>query len=475
MRIAMIASEVAPFSKTGGLADVLGALPAELAKAGHDLLVISPLYRDVRRHPLESTAHRIRVPLRSDVIHGGVLRSGFHYFLEHNPFYDRDGLYGTPQGDYPDNAARFYYLSRGGLSLLQSIDWKPDIIHVHDWQSALAPVYMRTIFKEPFARTHSVLTIHNLAFQGLFWHWDMPLLGLDWSLFNWKQLEFYGKINFLKGGIVFSDAVTTVSPTYAREIRTSELGHGLEGVLRERSDRLYGILNGVDYSEWSPETDRHLPARYSAGSLEGKAACKKALQERCGLEPRPDVPVLGMVARLADQKGIDIFIEAVEYLVHLDAQIVVVGTGDARYEQALRRIGENYRRKMSVTLKFDESMAHLVEAGADFFLMPSRYEPCGLNQMYSLRYGTLPIVRRTGGLADTVVDRVTGFSFEDHSADALVTAVQRALAVYRDGRALLKMQRAAMKQDFSWARSAQQYLELYERLSAPRATPARQA
>ncbi|MBI2930026.1 MAG: glycogen synthase GlgA [Planctomycetes bacterium] len=464
MRIGIVTPEVAPFSKTGGLADVCGALPVEFARLGHEVAVISPLYRSARAHGLDPTPLRVRVPLGSNGVEASVFRSGHHFFIDHPPFYDREGFYGTARGDYEDNAARFTLLSKGALELLRALDWRPDVLHVHDWQTALVPVYVKTRAKDAFAGVKTVLTVHNLAYQGLFWHLDMSLFGLDWSLFTWKQLEFYGKVNLLKGGLVFADAVTTVSPTYAREIQTPELGGGLDGVLRERASSVVGILNGADYSVWDPSTDRHLAANYSPQAMQGKARCKEALQRRARLPVRPDAPIFAMIGRLVQQKGFDLVVEAAELLVQLDVQIVLLGSGDPRFLLPLQRLGRLYGDRLSMEVAFDEAYAHQIEAGADFFIMPSRFEPCGLNQLYSLRYGAVPVVRRTGGLADTIVDGKTGIVFDAYETEALVEAMQRALALYADRSRYRAVQRAGMEQDFSWSVSARKYLELFERL-----------
>jgi starch synthase len=464
MKIALVTSEVTPFSKTGGLADVCGALPAELEKAGHEVVVISPLYRGVRAHGPERAPFRLRVPV-GRVVDAGVARLGRHWFIDHEPFYDREGLYGSAEGDYEDNAARFTLLARGAMELLGAIGFEPDVVQAHDWQAGLVPVYMRTIYADEFAQAKSVMTIHNLGYQGVFWHLDMPVFGLDWSLYNWRQLEFYGKVNLLKGGIVFADAITTVSPTYAKEIQTKAFGCGLEGVLAERADRLSGILNGIDMAEWDPSADPHLPATFSSKDPAGKAACKKALQARMKLPPRDDAPVIGFVGRLVEQKGVDLLVRAAEFLAQLDLQVAILGSGEARFQGPLQRLGALYGEKLSVEIAFDAALAHLIEAGSDFFVMPSRYEPCGLTQMHSLRYGAVPIVRRTGGLADTVEDGKTGIVFENYSSDALVEAVERALSLWAKPKDYAKVQRAGMKVDSGWPQRAAEYVELFERIT----------
>jgi starch synthase len=463
MRVAFVASEVAPFSKTGGLADVVGALPGALAALGAEVVTVTPLYRCVRRHRPEPTPHRVRVPLGDGAAEGRAFRSGNVYFLECDPFFDRDGLYGTPNGDYGDNAARFIFLARGALELLEQLG-APDVLHAHDWQAGLVPLYLKTLYAADFPRTRSVLTIHNLAYQGLFPPSEYPKTGLDGRHFTWKEVEFYGQVNFLKAGLVHADALTTVSPTYAREIQTPELGCGLDGVLRERSAALHGILNGADYSEWDPSRDPHLPARYSAQDLFGKALCKAALQKRCGLPARPEIPLAGMVTRLSEQKGIDLFLEAAEALAAEDLQIVLLGSGDRSYQEAVLRVSDRHRHRICAQVAFDNALAHLIEAGSDLYLMPSRYEPCGLNQIYSLRYGTVPVVRATGGLADTVIDGVTGFTFGPYTSAAFLQAVRRALRVYEDPPAWRRMMLEGMRQDFSWGASARRTMDLYRSL-----------
>jgi starch synthase len=464
MRIAFIASEVAPFSKTGGLADVAGALPGALSALGAEVVTVTPLYRCVRGHRPEPAPHRVRVPLGGGAVEARVFRSGGVFFLEHDPFFDRDGLYGTPNGDYADNAARFVFLARGALELLKLLG-APDVVHAHDWQAGLVPLYLKTLYAGDFPRTRSVLTIHNLAYQGLFPPSEFPKTGLDWRHYTWKEAEFYGQVNFLKAGLVHADALTTVSPTYAREIQTPERGCGLDGVLRERSGVLHGILNGADYSEWDPSRDPHLPARYSVEDLSGKARCKAALQKRFGLPARPETPVAGMVTRLSEQKGIDLLLEAAEALAAEDLQIALLGSGDRSYQDAVLRMGDRFRHRISVQVAFDNALAHLVEAGSDLYLMPSRYEPCGLNQIYSLRYGTVPVVRATGGLADTVIDGVTGFSFGPYTSAAFLQAVRRALRAYENPAVWRRLMIEGMKQDFSWTASARRYLELYRSLA----------
>jgi starch synthase len=479
MNILMAASEAVPYAKTGGLADVVGAVPKHLKRAGHDVRVLMPLYRPARARAKESLSPvaTIKIDVGGQAVEGRLLETKgaddvTFYFLECEKYYDRDQLYGTAQGDFPDNAERFIFFSRAVLEAIPALNVKVDLLHVHDWQTALVPVYLRTIYADrPNLRElATLLTIHNLAYQGVFWHWDMKLTGLDWSLFNPERLEFYGKINFLKGGIVYADAINTVSRTYAKEIQTIEFGAGLEGVLRNRNQDLFGILNGVDYDDWSPERDRLIPANFTPEDLSGKAACKEALQKEFGLNLEPQVPTMGIVTRLDDQKGLDILAAAMDEIMALDLQLVILGTGHEKYHRLLTELAEQYTGKLGVKLAFDNRIAHLIEAGADMFLMPSRYEPCGLNQMYSLRYGTVPIVRATGGLADTIQDALkngdaaNGFTFQDYTAPALAGTVAKAVTVFGDKRRWKKLVASGMAQDWSWSRSAREYEALYQRV-----------
>ncbi len=480
MKVLLAAPEAVPFAKTGGLADVVGAVPKHLRAAGHDVRVLMPLYRSARARSKDALAEvgAFTIDIGGTSTPGRVLAAKGpadvpFYFIECDKYYDREHLYGTPQGDFPDNAERFIFFARGVIESLSAIGERFDLVHVHDWQSALLPVYLRTLYADrPGIRDiATLLTIHNLAYQGVFWHWDMKLTGLDWGLFTPERLEYYGKVNFLKGGIIFADAINTVSRTYAKEIQTVEFGAGLEGVLRNRNQDLFGILNGVDYDEWSPERDRVIPATYGADDLAGKAACKELLQKEFGLKVDGAIPLIGMVTRLDDQKGLDIVAAAMDEIMALDVELVILGTGHERYHRLLADLVEQYRTKLGVRLAFDNRIAHLIEAGADMFLMPSRYEPCGLNQMYSLRYGTVPIVRATGGLADTILDAnkgsgegANGFAFQDYSGPALAATVARAVALFGDKRKWKALVSTGMGQDWSWRRSAQEYEALYRRV-----------
>ncbi len=475
MRIVMAASECTPYSKTGGLADVVGALPPALAKLGHQVSVFVPRYRQTRLENPVKIIPSITVPFDDryrfcSVLDGGLREGVQMYFVDYPPFFDREGLYGTAIGDYPDNAERFALLCRAVLEATKFLG-PPDILHCHDWQTALIPILLNTLYAEDpvFERVPCVFTIHNLGYQGLFQPEILPLLLLPWDLFTMTKLEFYGKVNFLKGAITSADFITTVSRKYAQEIQTSEYGFGLEGVLRARSGTVAGILNGVDYREWNPATDTHIAANYSAGDLSGKAVCKRALLKEFGLPEDTPLPVLGIVSRFAGQKGFDLIQQVSARIAREELIVVALGTGDADYEDLFRRLNKQYPQKFAVRIAFDSQLAHQIEAGADMFLMPSKYEPAGLNQLYSLRYGTVPIVRATGGLDDTVepwdpvTRKGTGFKFREYNGEALLETIQVALAAFRDQEAWPVLMRNGMAQDYSWDASAREYVRVYER------------
>jgi len=463
VRVLHVTPECAPMTKTGGLGDVSEALPAALRAAGVDAMTLLPGYPAVLDH-VGGAREAARLNLLG--FECRLLRADPLIVVDCPPLYARDGgPYHTPDGqDWDDNALRFGVLSRAAARLggaRSPLDWRPAIVHCHDWPAGLAPVYLRD---EP-ERAASVMTIHNVAFQGNYDPALLPTLELAGALFTLEGLEFYGRLSFLKGGIVYADAVTTVSPTYAREIQTPELGHGLDGLLRHRSGVLSGILNGIDTLAWNPATDPHIARRYDAQSLELKAANKAALQKCMNLEADTGVPLLGLVTRLTHQKGVDLVAAAAEELAALPAQLALVGKGEREMEKGLSAVAARRPGRIGVQIAFDEEFAHLVEAGADLFLMPSRYEPCGLNQMYSQRYGTLPVARATGGLIDTVEDGVTGFLFEEASKEALLAAVQRALAAYAEPARWRRLQRAGMERDFSWSAAARRYADLYLKLA----------
>jgi starch synthase len=473
MDILFVASEVAPYSKTGGLGDVGGALPKALAARGHRVAVVTP-----RHGSIDPEARRLeRLP--------HALWAGGHgfalfcapgpapvYFVEHEHFFGgRRGLYNEHGRDYLDNADRFAFFTRAALSIPRVIGLSPGIVHVHDWQTGLAPWLLSHEFAgQPWAHdARTVFTVHNLAYQGIFGPDDAYRIGLPAHVLRQEAMEFHGGMSFMKAGLVFSDALTTVSPRYAREIQTPEFGEGLDGLLRHRASRLTGILNGIDHEEWDPSRDPYIPAHFHRDDLSGKVACKEALQREMGLPVRPQAPLVAMVGRLAEQKGVDLVAAALHELLELDLQVALLGSGRHDYEELFRRVSRERPDRVAARIGFDERLAHRIEAGADLFLMPSRFEPCGLNQMYSLRYGTVPVVRAVGGLDDTVEDhdgahRGTGFKFGDYHPQAMLSALRRALSVHRDAEAWRGIVTRGMREDFSWGRSAQEYEGLFARL-----------
>ena len=481
MRIVIVASEGVPFSKTGGLADVVGALPQALAANGHEVSVILPRYRMTKPRPVLPGFKSLTMPLAAgfkfaSIQDGGEAAGVRTYLVDCPEFFDRDQLYMENGKDYPDNAQRFAAFSMASLELMKRLPNPPDIIHCHDWQSALVPIYLQGLYRDDgfFRKTSVVFTIHNLGYQGMFPPSVLSEISLDWSLFNIQGLEYYGNVNFLKGGVIFSDFVTTVSRKYAEEIQTPEFGCGLEGVLKSRGDRLQGILNGVDYEAWNPETDKLIPANYDSKDLAGKQVCKKALLEKMGAQnPRLDLPVIGIVSRFATQKGFDLIADVAERLAAMDLCVVALGTGEPQYEALFRTFASNYPEKFLVKVAYDNTLAHEIEAGADMFLMPSRYEPCGLNQIYSMKYGTVPVVRATGGLDDTVEafdgKGGTGFKFAEYSPSALLSAIQAAVETYRQPKQWRQLIQNCMRKDFSWASSAKQYVKIFQGLHKTKA------
>ena len=483
MHIAFAASECVPFSKTGGLADVMGALPPALTYLGHNVTVYVPRYRSTKLENPRKVISSITVPFDDryrfcSVLDGGV-RSGVQfYFIDYPPFFDREALYGTPLGDYHDNAERFAMFCRAVLEASKILG-TPDLFHCHDWQTALIPILIKTLYKEDpaFAQTPCVFTIHNLGYQGLFPPEVLPLLTLPWDLFTMAKLEFYGKVNFLKGAIEAADFITTVSRKYAQEIQTAEYGFGLEGVLRARAATLTGILNGVDYTEWNPATDKMIAANYSADDLSGKAKCKHDLLNEFGLAHDTQLPVIGIVSRFAGQKGFDLIQYVADRMAQEELIVIALGTGDREYEDMFRRLHKQYPQKFAVKIEFNNRLAHKIEAGADMFLMPSKYEPAGLNQLYSLKYGTVPIVRATGGLDDTIeqydpaTGKGTGFKFKEYSGEALLDSVKAAVLAYRDTQRWEKLMHNGMVQDYSWTAAAKEYVKVYERVKQGRPMP----
>jgi starch synthase len=473
VKIAFVASEGVPFSKTGGLADVVGALPQAVAAIGHEVEVFLPRYRMTKPGPVVPGGHSVTVPLASrlrfvSVQSGGEAAGVQHYLVDSPELFERAGLYQENGQDYPDNAQRFAAFCLAALEFMKRSATPPDVIHCHDWQTALAPIYLRTLYRQDpfFAHTSVMFTIHNIGYQGLFGPEILHQLSLDPALLTVDALEFFGKVNLLKGAIVFSDFITTVSRKYAEEIQTPEYGFGLEGVLRHHSDRLRGILNGVDYEPWNPATDKLIAANYSTDNLKGKMVCKKALLEKMGArQPVLNRPVIGIVSRFDRQKGFDLIADIAEQLVGMSLYIVALGTGDPTYEEFFRALAAKYPEKFLVKVAYDNALAHQIEAGADIFLMPSRYEPCGLNQIYSMKYGTVPVVRATGGLDDTVQPfdghAGTGFKFSRYSADALLTAIREAVETYHRPALWGQLMHNCMHKDFSWAASAAEYVKIY--------------
>jgi starch synthase len=473
----MVASEVHPFAKTGGLADVLGALPRALAKLGHHVDVVMPRYRGVQTGP---SLGQISVTLGGQVdvvdLFAVVDRGVRNVFVSHAAYFEREYLYGATSRDYSDNPERFAFLSQAALTWAASTGQPYDIVHAHDWQTGLVPLMARRTAPSwpASAVPATVFTIHNLAYQGVFDASWLPRLGLGWDFMRVDALEYWNRISFLKGGIMFGGVITTVSPRYAQEIQTPELGFGFDGILRSRSADLVGILNGIDYDQWDPERDLNLPVPFSASKMAGKAAAKRRVLESFGLPRTSDArrrPLVAMISRMVDQKGFDLLDQISEALPALDASFVLLGSGELRFETQWRELAVRYPTRIGVRIGFDDALAHLIEGGADLFLMPSRFEPCGLNQMYSLRYGTVPVVRATGGLFDTVHDvdesgRGTGFTFVDYTPVALLGALGRGLRMFENRPRWRRIQRAGMREDFSWDASAREYVSVYERAIA---------
>jgi len=456
MKVLFCSSEVEPYAKTGGLADVAGSLPVALKDFGVDVRIVMPKYRCVKING-DKDLLQDNVPV---------------YFVENEEYYDREYLYSTPEGDYPDNLDRFVYFCKSALEIAKREEFSPDIIHCNDWQTALIPVYLKTIYAGDgfFKETRTVFTIHNLAYQGLFpgQYWDRT--GLPQELFSIQGLEYYGKINLMKGALLFSDYITTVSPTYSKEIQTPEYGFGMEGILRDRSERLTGIVNGIDYSVWNPSQDKEIPQNYDVKSLDKKVINKQHLQTEQGMGIGRDIPVIGAIGRLTDQKGWDLIAEVVDDICNLNLQLIILGTGEKKYHEIMEEIAKKYPEKTSINLRFDPVLAKKIYAGCDIFLMPSRFEPCGLGQLISYRYGTLPLARETGGLADTIIDLTedsrngTGFLFKEYKGEALLDAIKRALEFYHNRKAWRTVMRRVMKLDYSWKNSARQYLQLYKEI-----------
>ncbi len=497
MNILFATTEAVPFCKTGGLGDVCGALPIALERLGLTPTVIMPGFRHAFQagQRIDPTGIRFEIPIGKKIVAGELLRSTMPgsqvpvYLVEQDSYFNREQLYFEADGDYRDNSERFIFFNRAVLKAIELLDLKPQVVHCHDWQTGMIPAYLKTTYADNpiYQNIATLFTIHNLAYQGNFWHWDMELTGLGWEHFNWEELEFHGQLNFLKSGLVFADKLNTVSPRYAAEIQSPPMSCGLEGVLGHRHNDLSGILNGADYDVWNPATDQHLAFDLGATNYslhdyqEGKPNCKRALQRELGLPEKADAPIFASVGRLADQKGFDLISESMQQLTEkLDAQWVMLGSGDQRYEDILRNLAGRYPDRVAVKIGFSNELAHRIEAGSDIFLMPSRYEPCGLNQLYSLKYGTVPLVRETGGLADTVTNTcdatlanntANGFSFADPSTYALSLAIERAYGAYHNPNNWNQIITTGMAQDWSWDRSAVEYAKLYSVTSAALCQP----
>jgi len=479
LRVLFVTSEAVPFAKTGGLADVSGALPKFLKPLGCELKLVMPYYRTVRQSglPHQYLGEKIEVSVGNELIEAEIYLSQLDrdisvYLIGREEFFDREYLYGTPRGDYFDNAERFLFFSKAALQLCQVIGFSPEIVHHHEWQTGLIPAYLQSLHRNDpsFSRTATVFTIHNIAYQGLFKKEKFPLTGLPEEMYNPEGIEFWERINFMKAGIVYADVINTVSQKYSEEIQTPEYGYGLDGILRKRKEDLYGILNGVDYRDWDPEGDPYLVVRYGPKDVTGKRDCKRDLLKEFGLPLSLEkFPLLGMISRLADQKGFDLLAEILEELFSLDLGFVLLGTGEKKYHDFFQKISRQYPRKAGIRIAYDDRLAHKIEAGADLFLMPSKYEPCGLNQIYSLKYGTIPVVRATGGLDDTIVhyDPMTrkgnGFKFSRYDAKEFLNQIKTAIGFYAQPEHWEQLRQNAMAADFSWQRSAEAYLRLYRK------------
>jgi starch synthase len=474
MKILIGTSEAVPYVKTGGLADVAGTLCKEFNKMGQEAYLILPLYRKIKKtNPhIKDTGISIHVPLGSRIVQGKIFSDALTYFISCDEFFDREELYGTPEGDYGDNAQRFIFFSRAIIETCKALRLGPDIIHCNDWQTGLVPLYLKTLYKDDrvFKKTATLLTIHNLGYQGIFPVSEMPFTNLGWNLFTPEGMEFYGRVNFLKAGIISSDILNTVSHTYSREILTEEHGFRLDGVLRTRIPDLFGIINGIDYDEWNPSKDTFISANYSHDDFSGKAVCKRELIKllfKSSKKTDTQNPLLGVVGRLSEQKGLDLILGSAEELLSFPVKLVILGKGDERFHRRFSEIAKRYKGMVSVTIGFEEALAHMIYAGSDFFLMPSKYEPCGLGQLIALRYGAIPVARKTGGPADTIKDynplraTGTGFLFTDYTSSAMLDALKRAFCIYTDKNKMNKIITEGMNMDFSWRKSAEEYLKIY--------------
>jgi starch synthase len=478
MRILIVSPEANPFARSGALAEVIFGLSKALSQSGHPVTVVLPFYRQVKdsKVNVHSTGKSLSIPLSFKTLTAEIYAAWLSpelnfYFIGQDSLFDRDGLYGTPFGDYQDNSERFIFLSRAVPELLNTLQLKFDVCNCHEWQTGLVPVYFRTLYQNSplCGNLPTVYTVHNVGYQGLFWHYDMALTGLGWEYFTPKLLEFYGKINLEKGGLISADIITTVSRQYRQEILTSEFGFGLEGVFQDRAQDLYGILNGVDYENWNPAHDRHLAASYDATNLRGKEACKLDLIKYFGLKISLEQPLLGMTTRLNERKGLDLVQKIIPQLVESNIGFVLQGTGEERYQYAFTELKNHHPDLVGVEIGYSTELAHKIIAGADIFLMPSLYEPCGLDQLYCLRYGTIPVVRAVGGLEETIQEydpasgQGTGFKFSRFDPEELLAATKRALSLFSNPIAWASVRQKAMQQEFSWSQAAARYLEIYEK------------
>lgn len=458
MKILFCASEAAPFAKEGGLADVVGSLPLELSRLGQEAAICLPFYKSVKKSGYKFST------ISEEILYTDITKNIRVYFIRNDKYFGREHIYGDAQGDYIDNLERFSFFCQKALELIEKINFKPDIIHCNDWQTALIPVYIKTKYANRIYKgIKTLLTIHNLGYQGLFPKEQFLKLGLDVSLFSLEGLEFYGKVNLLKGGIIYADLLSTVSPTYAKEIQTQEFGFGLDGLMRRRNSALYGILNGIDYKIWNSASDKFIFRHYNLKNIKDKYANKEQLKKQCGINTKKDTILFGFVGRLAQQKGIDLFVSAAEEIARLEAQFIILGYGQEYYHNLLNSLAQKYPKKFFINIKFDEELAHRIYAGCDALMMPSYYEPCGLGQMISFRYATVPLVYATGGLSDTV-NEGNGFIFYRYAQQDLLNAVLEAVNAYKNKEAWSNIMKEGLKLDFSWGQSAKRYLELYKRL-----------
>lgn len=476
MKILMAASECVPFIKVGGLADIVGVLPRFLKDKKHDVRIVVPKYRkiDEKKFGLKALPYRMLIPI-GDRCEEATIKEGKIdgkvpvYFVENKKYFDRGEIYRTAEGDYEDNRERFIFFSRAVLETAKAVCFQPDIIHCHDWQTGLIPAYLNTVYKIDsfFNRTAAMYTIHNIAYQGNYYADTMNMAGFSWKDFSLDKLEYYGNLNFMKSGLVYANTLSTVSPTYSKEIQTEDGGRGMEGILKSRAKDVYGIINGIDYQEWSPQKDNYIASGFSQADLKGKAECKKDLQKSYNLPANPNIPLIGSISRLDPQKGYDLVDEVMPELMKQEVQVVILGTGDKEIQDCLSGLAKKYPEKFGLKLEFNNALAHKIYAGSDLFLMPSRFEPCGLGQMISLAYGTIPIVNKTGGLADSIEDfslkssKGNGFVFSPAKTDKLKEALDKAVKIYKNKAAWKKLVANAFKSDFSWARSVNEYIKLY--------------